>query len=510
MFEVISEVAGIVGLLMAVVAFVWEFLIRNRRRLGYRVQMNAAPADVGPRQKGAWATLAREDGTALDGPSLALLRIENLGLARIEEDDYGAPKDDPVGVRVRFPGRSVAGVAITELSNPALQPYFTGDRGLGMRDADEDGQVVGVVELPKVGLDRGAHYKVLVALERAEGYVRENDEPQVVGTVGSGVLHNGTIKKTESRTGTPRWVLTAIAFLAAVCLAEPFIFSSSGNASSAPGTGCASGTLHLIGSTAFKGTLQDAAQQYDQRCPGAHVSYDPAYSDSGNGFQHLMAAKDPSLLEFSDGTQPTDGQAVPRPVAIVPFSLVVNNSVTGVSSLTGKQIRDIFTGKVATWSDDKLGGPSGLPVVLVGRTLQSGTQQAFQNELLGGQQEPFGSGDCTNPQPGQPPVACQESTTPALLQTVAGNRGAIGYSDLQDAQRQAGVATVQINGRDASSAKSYPFKETEYAYTYGAPDYGSLAASFLDFLTSAAGQSIVQSHGDSPCADPANPDCEPS
>lgn len=515
----LTVIFGVIGIIVAVIPPAWEFGVRPRKRLGYRVQMDTAPTDVGAQYAGAWKKLAKAGETALGATSIALLRIENLGRGRISEGDYGAPAADPVGVEVRFPGRSVAGVVITEISDPALERYFKDDRpGLGMRDDAEDGHTVGVVELPKVGLDGRAHYKALVLLEQAEGYDRNADDPLVVGTVGSGMRHTGKIKKTESRTSLPWWITPAIALLAAGCLIElPFAVSPGGNQPGpSPVAGqanCAAGTLSLVGSTAFKDTLQQAAQQYHQRCPEANVSYDSAYSDSGNGFQYLVQTQgksgNTSVLEFSDGPQPENSQVTPRPVAIVPFSLVVNSDVTGVQNLTPEQIQDLFTGKAANWNDDGLGGPAGLAVVLVGRTFQSGTQQSFQRELLGGKQEKTAnSGDCTHLESGKPPIACEESTTPALLHTVATTNGAIGYSDLQDAQREDGTDTVQINGRDASSAASYPFKQTEYAYTYGAPASGSLEADFLDYLTSRPGQSIIKSNDDSPCADPANADCE--
>ncbi|WP_329131060.1 hypothetical protein OG552_09070 [Streptomyces sp. NBC_01476] len=58
---------------------------------------------------------------------------------------------------------------------------------------------------------------------------------------------------------------------------------------------------------------------------------------------------------------------------------------------------------------------------------------------------------------------------------------------------------------------AYPFWATEYAYTYGDPRAGSPAAAFLRYLTNSVGQDIIRSHGDRPCAEPANPVlCRPS
>ncbi|MFD7647722.1 phosphate ABC transporter substrate-binding protein, partial [Streptomyces albidoflavus] len=49
---------------------------------------------------------------------------------------------------------------------------------------------------------------------------------------------------------------------------------------------------------------------------------------------------------------------------------------------------------------------------------------------------------------------------------------------------------------------AYPYREIEYAYTYGRPPADSLAAGFLAFTTRGPGQDVVRTHGHLPCGTP--------
>lgn len=506
----------VLGVLVAIVAPLWEFVLRDRQRLGYRVQMDTTPNDISTEAAGAWRSFSRD----LEDPSVALLRIENLGQATIDEEDYTSPKGDPVGVTFKFPGRSVAGIAITELSDPALERYFEGEgTGLGMYNTHESGRTIGVVDLPRVTLRRGAHYKVLVVLERTEGGTN-TEEPVAIATTRGGV-GNGRIRETKSRTGRSRWVVLLVCALAAASLVEPVVID---RFLRPPPLGCATGTLALVGSTAFETTVVTAAREYNSHCPGANVYFDVSHVESGAGFDYLQRNQgrgpvNASVLAFSDGKQ-TPGNPAPgeRPVAVIPFTLVVHNDV-GVTSLTRRQIIDLFTGNDPAWG--MVGGTGGLPVKLVGRNFQSGTQRTFQAQLLDSEPaQVANSSDCVSRDPRLTAgvVSCEQQTTPDLLDTVAKIPGSIGYSDLLEAQTEAKqhpeVETVQIDGRDASpdnvKQHLYPFWQTEYAYTYnGEPTPGSLAASFLDYLTTNDGKQVIRSSNDIPCADLPNAACQP-
>ena len=114
--------------------------------------------------------------------------------------------------------------------------------------------------------------------------------------------------------------------------------------------------------------------------------------------------------------------------------------------------------------------------------------------------------------PGAPTgvVRCARGSTTDIIDTVAQTAGAIGYAEKRD-----DVRLVRIGGHEATVEEAdhgaYPFWETEYAYTSGAPAAESLAASFLRYLTNQVGQDIIRAHDNRPCAELDNPAlCRPS
>ncbi|PWS51413.1 phosphate ABC transporter substrate-binding protein, partial [Streptomyces sp. FT05W] len=54
---------------------------------------------------------------------------------------------------------------------------------------------------------------------------------------------------------------------------------------------------------------------------------------------------------------------------------------------------------------------------------------------------------------------------------------------------------------DTLATSSYPYREIEYAYTYGSPPANSLVAGFLNYLDD-YGEEIMRTNGHLPCATP--------
>lgn len=503
---------AVLGVVVPVIAAMYEFLIIGRKRLGYRVQMDTTATDaVHSQYAGVLQQLQQQDGTPLADPSFVLLRIENNGATHVDTHDYAVLDDDKAGIRVRFPGRRVAGMVVTELSDSFLRHSFGEDSGLSVRN--------GIIELPKVPLNRSAHYKVLAALERAPGSDRgreEFEDPEIVGGIKGGV-GNGGIQETTSHTGTPRQAIALVCFLVLVIIAQ-LTLSLSNRDSVAP-LDCATGKVTLTGSTAFEPVLREAADAYERTCPGSDFALETRGSTDGvRGLDRAGREKGSGSLDrlaFSDGAK-GDGhpQLLPRPIAFSLFTLVINKEA-GVQDLSLKQIRELYEGRIGNWSE--VGG-NDRPVRIVSRYSDSGTRKTFQKRVLGGTWEPDSTSEnCLERDPGAPRgiVRCQRNSTGDVLNAVAGTPGAIGYSEVGAASDRRDVLLVRIDGRPATlegaDHGAYPFWETEYAYTYGEPRAGSPAASFLRYLTNEVGKDIVRSHGHRPCAELQNPMlCRPS
>lgn len=87
------------------------------------------------------------------------------------------------------------------------------------------------------------------------------------------------------------------------------------------------------------------------------------------------------------------------------------------------------------------------------------------------------------------------SSTAVVLQSVMGNRNAIGY--LSVGALNSNVRALRIDGAEASAERiadgSYPLARSFYLVSYGTPDRG--AADFLSFVHSKEGQAVVAEEG---------------
>lgn len=501
---------AMLGVAVPLIAFLYEFIFVRRKRLGYRVQMDTIAADETHSEYAGVLQQLQKNGTRLVDPSFVLLRIENNGITHIDTHDYAVLDNDKVGIQASFPGRLVTGMVVTELSDEFLRRSFSKDSGLNMRD--------GVIELPKVPLNRAAHYKVLAVLERAPDNNRSDprkfDAPQVVGGIKGGV-GTGGIRETQSRTGMPPATIALICFLVLISLAQ--LTGSIFFTTKATPLDCATGNLTLTGSTAFAPALRDAADKYQKTCPGATFDLQPI--GSAQGIRRLddvgreQGPGSPDMLAFSDGKK-EDGhpQLLPRTISFIIFTLVINEKA-GVRDLTLEQIKRLYAGTIRNWKD--VGG-NDQPVRLVGRYEGSGSRNTFQKKVLGEWEPGVTSEDCKTKSSSASGnvIRCERASTEELLKTVAGTDGAIGYSEVGDASRHKDLRLVLIDSHpatlDAAEQGAYFFWETEYAYTYAEPLADSLAASFLRYLTNEVGKDIVRSYGYRPCTELRNPVlCQP-
>ncbi|CAM4119990.1 PstS family phosphate ABC transporter substrate-binding protein [Kibdelosporangium persicum] len=498
-------VLSVVGIAVPLFAFLWEFFFVGRKRLGYRVQLDTTARDeIGSEHAGVLAEMKPEAGSKLVHPSFVLVRIENAGSTTIDEQDYQVISDVKVGVRLLFPGRTVAGMVVTELEPPDLHSNFGELSVLGKGTLNNGPEPTGVVTLPRVPLNRGDHYKVLVVLERAAG---GEDGPPKDPRIEAGVK-GGRVKKTESGTGLSRRTAALMVFMALIIVGLGLVTVVNEDTP----LDCAGGTLKLTGSTAIEAVMREAGDMYADTCPGAAFSYD--FQGSSAGLSTLQEAGDqakasPDVLAFSDGAKADlQPQLLPRPVAFLLFTLVVNKDA-GVGDLTIDQVRRLYDGQIANWKD--IGG-NDVPVTLISRKPGSGTRTTFQHQILQGKREAATNSDnCRTRDSGGAPgiIRCERDRTDDLLNGVATVSGALGYAELGAATERTDLTVVRIDGQratlEAATHGAYPFWETEFAYTYQEPKADSLAASFLRYLTNQVGKDIIRSHGNRPCDELDNP-----
>ncbi|MFF6833440.1 substrate-binding domain-containing protein [Streptomyces sp. NPDC012438] len=498
--NLVAVVTALIGVLVSIGVAWYQWWVLRQRRIGYRVQLDTA---IGGGANGAAASTGAavrrgyfDASPGLEDATLVLLRIENDGALTVTADHY--TDGDDHGLTVEFEGRHVKAVVVTAPDHPRLLSHFPGTWTGPAEGATS-------IPLPKVPLNRGAYYKLLVLLGG--------------GPIGSAVRVDGSIAEGRvhpTRSLTPddklpvfsRAALTVTVVLTACVVALAAIIVRE---EAPPPIGCARGTLTVTGSTAFAPVAKELAKRYEEECEGATVIVDAHGSTTGvreldaAGRKAAAAKKGPpAVVALSDGRKPNGHPELREtPVAVSLFTLVVHDGIP-VADLSRDQIRRVYRGDITNWS--ALGGPD-LPIRLVSRNAGSGTREVFQRRVLGENEPAHSSLDCEHrDDPRAKVTRCELDSTEQVLDTVAGLPGAVGYGELRASGTVKGLHRVAIDGRGADAdepgASPYPYREIEYAYTWGEPPAGSLTAGFLTYLTRGGGQDVVRVHGHLPCATP--------
>ncbi|MFI2617456.1 substrate-binding domain-containing protein [Streptomyces sp. NPDC018584] len=497
----IAVLTAVLGLLATVGALWYERRVPRRKRIGYRVQMDTAIGD-NVRTGGANARLGLFDETPeMSDATLVLLRVENDGSQSVSDADYTGRALH--GLTAVFTGRTIRGLAVTAPTGADhLMEHFTAGAGLRYEGS--------TLHIPRVPLNRGQHYKLLVLLTG--------------GPVGSEVIMSGGIQAGEvvpNRSTTPddkpplfsrpAQLLTVLLTLSVVTLASIIVLRDA----DPPPIECATGELTVLGSTAFAPVAEELADKYERDCPGSDITVSAHGSAAGvrelddegkqsTGEGRATGKGSPPLLTFSDGPK-SDGfpRLAETRVAVSVFALVLNDRVP-IRNLTRPAVRRLYRGDVRNWKE--LGGPD-LPVVLVSRGSSSGTRDTLQRRVLGGAFEiKASSNDClSKDDPSVPVTRCELDSTEQVLDAVGRIPGAIGYSELRAAEGLRGLHRLHLDGHEPSAEQlrrsGYPYREIEYAYTYGQPPADSLASSFLAYARG-TGLDVIRTHGHLPCATP--------
>ncbi|MFF6775440.1 substrate-binding domain-containing protein [Streptomyces sp. NPDC012637] len=478
--NVIAVLTALLGVVVTFAVLAIERRVPRRKRVGYRVQLDTP---VGDR-----VTRLFNGRTDMADATLVLLRIENDGGVSIGREDYNQENH---GLTVRFTRRKVEVAA-------ASQAPFDSD-ALVTTDSE--------IKLPKVPLNPGDYFKVLVLLTGGAA----KDGITVTGPIRDGgadggvhVNHSATFDDKPPRFSTAARRLTVALTVCVVALASIIVFRGD----VPPPIGCARGTLTVTGSTAFEPVLSDVARQYERDCAGATVVVDARGSTAGirtladAGAEHGKGS--PALIALSDGPKP-DGYPQLRDtrVAVSLFTLVLNDGIP-LDNLTLENIRALYRGDITNWRN--LGGPD-LPVRLVSRDADSGTREVFQRRVLGRNEPANSSRNCAaKDDPEAVVIRCELDSTEQVLSTVASLPGALGYTELRSGTGLKGLHRIAVDGRrprvDELGSSPYPYREIEYAYTWGQPAPGSLTSSFLVYLGRGGGQDVVAGHGHLPCATP--------
>ncbi|MEV6309338.1 substrate-binding domain-containing protein [Streptomyces sp. NPDC051840] len=493
--NIIAVLTALLGVATSAGVLWYERRVPRRKRIGYRVQMDT-PIGSEVSQGRANVRLGLFDETPdMADATLVLLRVENDGSQSIGYEDYTG-RGELNGLTVEFTGRTVRGVAVTHSSDADhLADHFTPAAGLR-----HDGSFI---RLPRVPLNRNEHFKLLVLLTGSHvgGPIR------ITGGIRDGVVARNKAARPDEKPplfGPASRIITVALTTCVVTLAGIIVVRDD----SPPPMDCAKGTLTIAGSTAFKPVVEELKQKYEEECEGATIRLDIHGSNAGVrklDREGAGASRSPSMIALSDGPRPAALTSLHgKEVAISLFSLVVNDSVP-VKNLSLDQIRKIYRGEIVNWNQLAADGPD-LDIRLVSRDANSGTREVFQRRVLDANEPATSSRDCTTKDYADAPVLrCELDGTDQVLTEVARLDGAIGYTELRGGTVPDGAHRTSIDGAfpsvDTLGTSSYPYREIEYAYTYGSPPADSLVAGFLNYLDN-YGEEIMRANGHLPCATP--------
>ncbi|MGY0500745.1 substrate-binding domain-containing protein [Nocardia sp. FBN12] len=472
---------SVVGIAVAVAAFLREFVFVGRKYLGYRVQMNTPVSRI---------PLMVPNASDM---TMVLIRIENDGGTVIDDDDYRSA-DRP---RLVFPGHSVLATEVTERVTRSgerrARDHFSAE--LRAIETSTTAQGQGRIVLPKEILQRGEHYKVL-ALLQAQDADPITDDREIV--VHGGSLRGGSIYMTTTRSRREPLLLGFGLFMAVVFVIQLIYAVVQPDP---PPKDCAAGQLTIVGSTAMAPMIRRAAQSYEKTCTDAKFAFD--FTGTEPGLRTLTrAGATQNMLAIGDGSKGNSFETLAgHRLALSSFSMVLHPGI-GIKDLSTHQIRDLYRGNIRNWS--QLGGAD-LPVVLIDRTAGSGTRRALESRMLEDNRKVLRYSSCIGM--ARTGDHCEVDVTDEMATFVAKTPGAVGY--LETSSVTAEVTAVSIDGvsasPDAMRAGRYPFTGVEYAYTHGPIAGDSLVAQFLDYLMRGKARLTMIEFGNIPCSEPVEP-----
>ena len=232
---------------------------------------------------------------------------------------------------------------------------------------------------------------------------------------------------------------------------------------------------------------QKWAEVYMKKNPGASIQV------TGGGSGVGLAALINGSTDIANSSRPIKGSEIDKlkaryntlgveiPCAKDGLSVYLNKA-NPVSTLTIKQIGQIFSGKINNWS--QVGGPDA-PIKLYGRESSSGTFGFFKDNVV---KTDFAA-------------SCQSLPgTAAIVNAVKKDKFSIGYGGAAYAE---GVKDCAVKKDDKSPAilptaatiKNHTYPITRYLYMYLKSKPTGEIKEFVDWVLSAEGQKLVVETG---------------
>lgn len=206
--------------------------------------------------------------------------------------------------------------------------------------------------------------------------------------------------------------------------------------------------ITAVGSTALLPLVKQSAADYAAKHPDAKIEV----SGGGSFVGIAQASSGAADMGDSDVVAPGNSGLVDHKVAVVVFAVAANPSA-GVTNLSAKQIRDIFSGRITNWKD--VGGKD-QQIVIINRPRTSGTRAVFKSTIMG-------VSNVTE-------SGLTEDSSGAVTTMVSTTPGAVTYVSLSYTKDKP-VTVIKVNGiaplpQNVRTGK-YPIWSYEHIFTKG-------------------------------------------
>ncbi len=234
-------------------------------------------------------------------------------------------------------------------------------------------------------------------------------------------------------------------------------------------------TVNIDGSTSMVKINKLLKNGFESQFPGAIVNINARGSDNG-----IRSVSDGSITLAAvsrtlNQSEKQQAALIPIPVAKDTIAVVVGKNNPYTRSLTQQQIIGIFTGQITNWS--QLGGEN-MPIRVINRPYQSGTNATFRELVLRNQNFGIGANFITMP---------RDETTGILR--ILGNDG-ISYATTAQVINQKTVRYLAIDGL-TPEAPTYPFQRSLYYVYQNRQPLPLEIQAFLGFINTIQGQQLI-------------------
>ena len=238
---------------------------------------------------------------------------------------------------------------------------------------------------------------------------------------------------------------------------------------SACDSAASAGQITVAGSTTCLPIAEVAAEAFEEET-GVNVLV------SGLGSSAGIEAVSNGTAEIATSSRSLNADEQKLGLTTIPIAhdgiAVIVNTENPVQNLSVEQLRGIYAGEIANWSE--VGGPD-LPIQLVNRDEASGTREAFKSIVMDG--APFDRS------------AAVLSGTGQVRDVVSRTPGAIGYISLgfvESAYAETEVRAISVNHVEPSESTiasgGYPISRDLYFFTKG--EATGPTAEYIDYVLS--------------------------